>query len=249
MNDLSNAPAGIGDNNPPPYDAEAYDGFKNKVRDFTDAAAEWKEAGAIEGTEAAEKANDFLAGARKLFNDIEELRAKEKKPHWDAGVRIDGDFKKLKTSIETAIEWVKKPLQAYMQEQERIEAERKAEEERKAREEAKAAARAAAQAESRNDIMGQEEAKAAAEEAQKREQEAQKVETAKVGSATGGGRRTAMRTVRKAEIESLNLAIAYYRERPELSALLVQLANADLRAAKGADIKIPGFKITSERKL
>ncbi len=249
MNDLSSTPAGIGDNNPPPYDAEAYDAFKTKVRDFSDAAAEWKERGAIEDKETAEKANDFVSGARKLFKEIDTKRASEKKPHLDAGRAIDADFKKLTSIIETAVAWVKKPLQAYMQEQERLVAERKAEEERIAREEAESAARAAAQAEARNDIMGIEEAKEAAEAARKREEEAQKVETAKVGSATGGGRRSAMRTVRKAKITSVNLAFAYFRDRPELAALLVQLADAEIRAAKGADITLPGFEIITERKL
>lgn len=249
MNDLSNTPAGIGDNRPPAFDPDAYDAFTAKVRDFSDAAAEWKESGAIDDKETAEKAGDFLSGARKLFKEIEEKRKAEKQPHLEAGRTIDAEFKKLTSAIETAVAWVKKPLEAYMQEQERIDRERKAEEERKARAEAEAAARAQAEAEARNDIMGQEEAKAAAEEAQQRQQEAQKVETAKVGSATGGGRRTAMRTERKAQIESVNLAFAYYRDRPEVTALLVQLANADIRAAKGADITLPGFKIITERKL
>ena len=41
----------------------------------------------------------------------------------------------------------------------------------------------------------------------------------------------------------------HYRARPELSDTLLRLARADIRAAKGKAITLPGFAIIEERKL
>ena len=41
----------------------------------------------------------------------------------------------------------------------------------------------------------------------------------------------------------------HYRDHPEMDALLVRLANADLRAAKGAEINLPGFEVIEEKVL
>lgn len=248
MNDQSNTPA-IGDNNPPVYDPDVYADFEGKVRDFADAAAAWKEAGAITSQEQAEKANDFLAGARGLFKNIEDRRKVEKEPHLAAGRKIDADYNDLKSVIEKAVEWVKKPLAAYMAEQERIAAQKRAEAEAKARAEAEAAAEAVRQAESRNDLLGMAEAEKAAEEAEKAEKAAGKVKGGQVGSATGGAKTASLRTYRYAEIANINTAFLTYRDHPEVAEVLVRLANADIRASKGEDIKINGFNIITERKL
>lgn len=249
MNDLSNTPAKMGDNRPPIYDPDIYADFDGKVRDFADAAAAWKEAGAIESQEQAEKANDFLAGARKLFKEVDDRRKVEKQPHLDAGKTIDSDFGRLKDLIEKAVAWVKTPLAAYMQEQERIAAQKRAEAEAKARAEAEAAAEAVRQAEARNDLVGAAEAEEAAKAAEKAAKAAEKIKGGQVGSATGGGRTAALRTVRHAEIANINTAFLTYRAHPEIAETLVRLANADLRSAKGADIDLPGFTIITERKL
>jgi hypothetical protein len=97
--------------------------------------------------------------------------------------------------------------------------------------------------------VGQQEAEERAEAAREAEAEAQKAESTKLDSATGGGKRTALRTRRYVEITNVNQAMLHYRAHPEMTDLLLRLANAEVRSAKGKAIKIPGFDIKEERKL
>lgn len=252
MNDHSNIPnerAVMGSNQGPSFNPEVTAEFEEKIRDFADAAAEWKEQGEITDNDTAEKANDFLSGARKLFKSIEDRRREEKQPYLDAGREVDAAFNSLKSKIEKAVGLVKKPLEAFMKEQERLERERKAREAKEARRAQEEAARKAREAERRNDVIAQDEAETELKEAEKAETQARKKTTTKVGSATGGGRSAAMRTTRTAHLTNVNQAMLHYRTRPEMSDLLVRLANADIRAAKGEELSIPGFEIKTERKL
>ena len=180
---------------------------------------------------------------------MEARRKDEKQPFLDAGREIDAAFNKIKETIERAANLVKPLVETYLREKEAAERARKAEEERKAREEAEAAERARRQAEDRNDVIGQQEAEERLEEAGKAVEQAAKTESAKVGSATGGGKRTALRTHRFVRITNLNQALLHYRDHPEMTDLLLRLGNADLRAAKGKDITLPGFSTHEERKL
>ena len=41
----------------------------------------------------------------------------------------------------------------------------------------------------------------------------------------------------------------HYRDHPDLVAVILKLANADIRAAKGEAINIPGIEVKTERKL
>ncbi len=248
MNDQSNPPQ-MGDNQGPPFNPEVVEDLMTKARDVADAAAAWKEAGKITDETQAEKANDFLAGARKLLKAVEDRRKTEKEPHLDAGRKVDAAFGDIKTIIDKAASMVKPILADYMREQERAAEERRREEVRKAVAEAEAAQKAAEQAQARNDVVGEAEAEKAAKEAEDARKAAEKPQSAKVGSATGGGRRTSLRTTRFAEITSINTAMLHYRDHPEMRVLLLKLANADIRAAKGEKVDLPGFAIKEERGL
>lgn len=248
MNDQSNPPS-IGDNKGPAFNPDVVDEFAAKASEFADAAADWKEAGEIENEEQAEKLSDFLKGAGKLLKDVEARRKLEKQPFLEAGKEVDDAFGVVKDLINRTGKMVKPLLETYMQKKEAAERARQAEAQRKAREEAEAAERARKQAEERNDIVGQQEAEQREAEARTAEVAATKVESAKVGSATGGGKRTSLRTRRFAEITNINQAMLHYRERPEMTDLLLRLANAEIRAAKSPDVKIPGFAVKEERKL
>ena len=164
----------IGGNNGPAFNPDLVDELATKAGEVADAAGEWKDAGKIESKEQAQKANDFLSGARQLFKEIEERRRAEKQPFLDAGREIDAAFNRVKETVERAANLVKPLVETFLREEEAKERARKAEEERKAREEAEAAERARKQAEERNDVVGQQEAEERAEAAREAEVEAQK---------------------------------------------------------------------------
>ena len=95
-------------------------------------------------------------------------------------------------------------------------------------------------------VEAEEKAKQAAEAAKAAEAEAR----VKVSSATGtGANRTGLRTVRSARISNINQAMLHYRGHADLVECITRLANADIRAAKGAAITIPGIDIIEEQKL
>ena len=239
----------IGANKGPAFNPDLVDALAAKAGKIADAAGAWKEAGKIESEEQAQKANDFLSGARQIFNEIEERRKAEKQPFLEAGREIDAAFNRVKETVERAATLVKPLVEAFLRDQEAKERALRAEQERKARAEAKDAERARRQAEERSDVLGQQEAEERAEVARGAEAEAQQAQSAKLESATGGGKRTALRTYRSAQITDINQAMLHYRARPELSDTLLRLARADIRAAKGKAITLPGFAITEERKL
>lgn len=245
MNEMS----GVGHNNGPAFNPEILDSLSSKVAEIADAAGDWKDAGEIVSKAQAEKANDFLSGARKLYKSIDDRRKVEKQPFLDAGREVDAAFNSLKETVDRSAKLVKPLVEAFLRAEEAKERARKDEEARQAREDAEAAEAARRRAEARNDVIGQQQAEDQAQAAREAEAEAAKVESAKLDSATGGGKRTALRTRRYAEITNINQALLHFRDRAEVSDLLLRLANDQIRRAKGSDISIPGFEVKEERKL
>lgn len=239
----------MGHNQGPAFNPEVVETYKVKAREFADAAGDWKEAGPIETEEQATRANDFLNGVKQLWNDIEARRVEEKAPFLQAGKQIDAAFNSVKELASRSETTVKQLLEAYMQAKEAAAREEQRKAEEAARKEREEAERKAREAESRNDLVGQQEAEKAKEAAEEKAAEAEKPVKARVESATGGGRTAALRTTRYAKITSINSALLYYRRKPELTDLILRLANAEIRAAKGAEITIPGIEIITERKL
>jgi hypothetical protein len=246
---MNDHPPATGHNKPPAFDPDKLAELEAKAKEFADAAGEWKEAGKIDSAEQAQKANDFLSTGRAIHKQIEETRKVEKEPFLAAGREVDSAFNSLKDIVERAAALVKPLAEAFLREQEAAERKRRDEEARKAREEAAEAERARLQAEARNDVVGQQEAEQREKAAREAEKEASKTESAKLGSATGGGKSTSLRTRRWAEITNINQAMLHYRDSPEMADLLFCLANAEVRASKGKPLTIPGFTIKEERKL
>lgn len=245
--------AGIGHNRGPAFNAEVVEAFTAEAQEIADAASEW--AGVTISTKAeAGRLKDFLDAARAKLSEVEARRKEEKEPFLKAGKDIDAAFTRVKDIIEKAGKLAKAPLEAFAREQQRIE-------EEKRRAEAEAARKAAEEAERERQIAernrnaaaiaeAEEKAKAAAEAAA----EAAKESKVRIGSATGSGKSaTSLRTVRSAKMLSLNSAFMHYSKIPaaqaELEACILRMANADIRASKGADIKIPGIEIITEQKL
>lgn len=236
-------PADASHNNPP----SPVDEFKEKLALFKEGAEAFGDV-----TEAnAQEIRDHIGYGGTLAKDIDKQRETEKKPHLDAGRRIDGAYKPLVDEADTVIKAMKRKLGAWMDAREREARERAAEAARKLREAEEAAAKAA-EPEEDPFLAATAEAvipdvKAAHAEAKTAEMQVQAA--SRVSSAAGGFRATGLKTVRKAKITDWSALAAHYISNGELRATLEKLANGDIRHSKGADIQIPGCVIVEERVL
>lgn len=227
---------------------------------FAEAADIWAERSELD-EELAERANDFLAGAKRLLADAERARKAEKQPHLDAGRAVDQSWDAIKTRIEKLVAVVAPKLAAYLrkkQEFERAEAEaarQRAAEAEAAANAAKLDAANAASASAR--IEAEERAAAQARIAETAKADAEDLSgPTRVESATGLANRRGLRTVRKARITSLPQALAYFatHNRAEIEELLLQLANAQARhaptvAGQKRVPKIPGVEFVETQEL
>ena len=223
-------------NNPPPAAelfAEEIENLKSRAEAF----------GEINNENAGE-ARDLIGLAKKLAKDIDAKRKEEKEPHLTAGREIDGLYNPLVQNAKAAPASVEKSLLAFVTEQKRIAEEARREAERKAAEEA-----ARAKAMEDDELLRDD----AAEAAKQAEAEAKLVaaESKMVGSVKGseGFRAASVRVTRKADvIDNLKL-VHHYALHPDVVLAAVKAANADIRAAKGAPIEIPGVKIVELESL
>lgn len=223
-------------------DPELLADFREKVNAFAKEAKEIAKVDAITEDEAG-RLTDFISGARDLYKEIDEKRIEMKRPHDERAAAVQAAFKPLLDLVEKAGKTAKQLQASYLarlkrEAEERARAEREAAE-RAAREEAQRAAAA----EEAGDMIAAEEARLAAAEAEKAAEKAAKPVKAAVKSASGAGRTVSLRTIRYARIVSINQALLHYRDHPETIALVERLANAEIRAAKGEPITIPGIAI------
>lgn len=223
-------------NNPPP----AAELFAEEIESLKARAEAFDE---ITDANAGE-ASDLIKLAGKLAKDIDAKRAEEKKPHLDAGREIDGTYNPLVERAKKSTASLAARLTAYISEQKRKAEEARREAERKAAEEAERARRLA------NDALLADDAAAAAKAA---ENEAKLVaaEEKQAANVKGseGFRASGLRTVRKAKITNATMLVTFYMARPEVIELCERLANADIRAAKGAPVAIPGIEVVETETL
>ena len=239
--------AEIGHNNPPAFDPDVLAKHIKAVDEFSDAAGEWLERGEITEEADAQMLNDFLAGARKLWKQIEGDRVAAKKPHDDAGKAVQAAYTPVLNVLDKTAKKLKPVLAAFLKKkEEEAERERRAKEEeaRRAREEAE---KLAAQADANNSIAQEVAAEQAAECAKELEKQAAKPAKANVASATGGARTAALRTVRSAKITSIRLLFSHFQDHSDVVEVLQRVANAAVRSKNVDESQIPGIEIVEER--
>lgn len=246
-------PAGIGHNQPDsPVDEAAFAELERRARDQADAAGAWTEAGEITDEVQSGKLTDLLDQCSKLVREIENQRKADKAPWREKVEAVDQRYKTLTEPLNRTIARVKKLLTAWASRKkaEEQEAQRR---EIEARQKAEAEARRKAEeAAARNDDFGAAEAESAAEAERKAREAAERRQVkGQAHSLTGGGRTRGLRTVRKAKLTNLRRAFMGLHERhaAELTEVLERLANQELRAAKGAEVDLPGFEITTEESI
>lgn len=226
MNDMT--PPAMGHNTPPPYDPDVLAKHIRAASELAAEAAPWLKKGKVESEDEAQKLNDVIAKARKLYRDAEESRKAEKEPHIEAGKAVDEAFRIATTATEKTGNSLKPIIATWLkkvEEDKKAEAARQAEIARKAKEDAE---RLAAQAEASNDAFAAAQAEAAQKAASKLEKGAIKASKAKasVTSATGGGRSMSLRKRKVAVIDNINLVFRHFSDHPDVREVLQRLANA-----------------------
>ena len=246
---LDSEQAGIGHNKGPVFNTEVVDAFAAEATEIADAASEWANVEITTETKAGEL-KDFLDTARAKLKEVEERRKIDKQPFLDAGRDVDTAFNRVKDIIEKAGKLAKAPLEAYLKEQQRIAEERRRADQEAARKAAEEAERERLIAERNRNAAAMVEAEEKAKEAAEAAKVPEAAARAKVSSATGtGSKSTSLRTVRYAQITNINQAMLHYRGHVDLAECITRIANAEIRAAKGAAITIPGIEIIEEQKL
>lgn len=247
--DAPAADAAIGHNQGPeipPYNESALEKAAASVDAFIKESDKWLTV-VIDDEEQEGLLVDQIAGLSGLFKKVDATRIKYKKPHDDAGKAVQAAFTPLLNRIDQAKKrlkpimdiWLAKKRAAAEEEQKA-----KAEAARKLEEDAK---RKAIDAENTGSIDAKIEAEAAEKAAEKAKKDADKKIDVSAKSASGAGRTIAARTTRSGEIFNQNLLYMHYKDRPEVGEVLQRLANADIRAAKGEKIDIPGVKVVESK--
>lgn len=241
---LDNKTAGLGHNNPPPYNPEELAQFDATVSEFLRATQQWLNIEAVETEEDAGKMADQITGLRGLWRKVDEARKAAKKPHDDAGTKVQTAFAPLLTKLQRAADALKPKLVAFEAERSRKEAEARAAREAEARRQAEEAERLAREAERTNDIGAQVEAEEAAKAAEQAQRKAQRQTSRGIQSASGGGRTMSVKKIKEVNITNINLLFMHFRDHPEVAATLKGIATAAVRA-KDYDpaSPIPGVEV------
>lgn len=226
--------ADLGHNNPP----EAVALFEDEVESIKSRADAIEE---VNGDNAGD-VNDLIKLAGKLAKDIDAKRKEDKQPHMDAGKAVDAAYTPLRDMATKAVAPLKARLAEHIAERVRIAEAARIEAERIAAEDARKAELLKADA-----LVG----KKAVEDAAQAAIDAAAAKAAEKAAAnvkgSEGFRAAGLRTVRKAIVTDPSKIAAHYANHPQVIELCERLANADIRAAKGASVAIPGAEVeTSE---
>lgn len=221
-----------------PRDADDY---MNELAAFVPNVEAYSEA-QIDETNAGD-IRDMIGKIDKVAKAAEKDRKALKEPYLEQGRKIDNSFKPVASMAEGLLKPLKRALNAFLQEQDRI----KREAAEKARKEAEAAARAA-EALKQDEFVADYAAEQAAEKAKAAKLAA---EMAKVTNVQGfeSDRALGLRTYRSANITNAAMLVGHYASHPEVIALCERLANAEIRAAKGGAVNIPGINIVEEKRV
>lgn len=216
MNEMTPTAAavGIGHNSLAIFDPEKAKAHEALIGEKVSVAGEWLDLKALTSEDQAERLNEFITGSRGLWKKIEDERKAEKKPFDDAGTLVQKAYAPLLDRLDKAVTRVKPLLSAWIVEKERLARIEREAAEAAARAEKEAAAKAEAEAIERNDISGEIAAqeRAAAADATVKEVAATARKGFGVASASGGGRKLAVRTTREAQINSPALVLVWLRD-------------------------------------
>lgn len=199
---------------------------------------------AVESVDAsnASDVKDMIDRAKSLVKQIEVDRKEAKEPHIEAGRIVDATFAPLKTQVEEAYRAVHGMLQAWVV-AEKKRADRMAEEARKE------SARLAAEAAEQDAFMRDDDDTSVAEANTAAALAENQAKAANQVASASGGRASGLRTYRSAEVIDGQALVAHFWEHPDVLGAATKLANAQIRAAKGGPVNIPGINVKTEERL
>lgn len=204
--------------------------MKERIDDVLAQFADWLKTldeGKIKTQEQADKAANYAALLAELEKEADNTHTIEKQPWLDGGRAVDGRWKPLIAKAEEAKKRIKNNYVApfLAAEKARVEAEARAERDRLAAEHAKQVAEAAAKGEDAP-------------------LPPPKVEVAKVGAGTRGGRATSLRVARVAEIEDLSKVAAHICTLTPPPSEFIELCRKLAEKMMKAGVTVPGAKLT-----
>lgn len=204
--------AGVGHNNPPDEGEDDHVRLKKQFDALVEEAEPLITA-KVATQEQAEKHAAMAKALDAIARDADKKRKAEKQPHLDAGKAVDDKWRSLTNDPKDVAKKVKRTLDAYMREQERV----KREEAERLRQEAMAQAK-------RSDNQ---------EEVQAKFEQAQELEQAKTTVGTTGAK-VRMREVVSAVITDFDKAAAdpQIKNHPDYRAFVQQLCDRAVRAGK-----------------
>ncbi|MCB1460936.1 MAG: hypothetical protein KDJ90_00555 [Nitratireductor sp.] len=190
--------------------------------------------------EQADKAATWAKRLGTLSKKADDLRKVEKQPHIDAGATVDAKWNPIRDDAKDLSTRLKRHLDAWLREQDRLERERQA----RAREEAERAQREAEEAARAAAASDDAEAKARAEEAAEQAKQAERDAAERNAQAGRTGAKVSLRTFVSAEITDYDALLIALKDHSEVKELVQSLAN---RAAKSG-VVLAGMKIVEERR-
>jgi hypothetical protein len=247
--DTLNPRAGIGGNNPPPYDPDVLAELLGRTDEFMRVSTEIRQKhNPIETEAQTQLLTDHISGLRGLKRQVDDARKAAKKPHDDAGNIVQEAFMPVLDRIERAVTAMLALQTDFLSRKAEEERKRKAEEQARADAARAEAERLAKEAAASGDLDAEAEADRKAKEADDLAKQASRKTKVNAASATGGGRTVGLVKVREAKITNIRLLFLHYHSRPEVAELLTRLANADIRAKDVDDSLIPGIEIIETEK-
>lgn len=226
---------GMGDNLP----TDPFEALKLEFQGEEELAAEFLKTPITEQAQA-DRAAVLAKRIASIAKKAKDMHEREKEPHLTAGRAVDAKWRALKEDPDTLSKRLKRHMDDFLLEQQRIEQERqrKAQEEAdRLRKEAEAAAIAARQSENEYE---QAKADRLTREAAAAEKEAQAKNTA----AGRTGAKVSLRTFVSAKITDFDALLMALKDRQEIRECVEALAN---RAAR-SEVKLPGMEIISEQR-
>lgn len=221
-------PAPVGHNMPPSDDPHAhltaeYQGEAELARDFLKEPITTKD----QADRAAVWSKRLSAIAKKATD----LHKVEKQPALDAGRTVDERWRDLKEGADALAKQLKRHMDEYLREQDRLEQERQ----RKAREEAERIRREAEEAAAKARKSDNEYEQAKADRLAREADEAEREAVARNAAAGRTGAKVSLRTFVSARIVDYDRALIALKDHPEMKALVEQLASRAVRAGVSLD--------------
>lgn len=224
----------VGHNNPP----NDFEELESQIQEVIAKAENWLDGRTITTTADADKAAGFQQTLSKLSKQADNERKEKKKPHLEAGKKVDADYKPLIDEPKGTITKLKSCITVFLRAEQK-----KADE--KARQEQIEAAKKIAEAEK---IKADEEKKNLTAREEKIVQEAEvavaaPVQKTKVSAGSNTGRKVTLRKVTSAQVVDYEKLLEVLKNREEIKDVVYSLAN---RAAKSG-VELDGMKIIEEQ--